>query len=93
MVGPPAPDAVRTRPPALRYRDHIGVNLLVERRPFPDNWIYVHRRRGARAHRQLSKLLAGHGGEGTLEPAHRRIFRLPRGRAQQRSDAAMTARR
>ena len=27
---------------ALRYRTHIGVNLLVEGSPFPDNWIYVH---------------------------------------------------
>ena len=27
---------------ALRYREHIGVNLLIEGRPFSDNWIYVH---------------------------------------------------
>ena len=27
---------------ALRYREHIGVNLMVEGRPFTDNWIYVH---------------------------------------------------
>ena len=27
---------------ALRYRNHVGVNLVVEGRPFPDDWIYVH---------------------------------------------------
>ena len=29
----------------LRYRSHVGVDLLVEGNPFPDNWIYVHSRR------------------------------------------------
>ena len=39
---PARPVAVRAAARALRYREHIGVNLLVEGRPFPDNWIYVH---------------------------------------------------
>jgi protoporphyrinogen oxidase len=42
MMDPKAPEAVRAAANALRYREHIGVNLLIEGRPFPDNWIYVH---------------------------------------------------
>jgi protoporphyrinogen oxidase len=42
MVTPEAPEAVRAAARALRYREHIGVNLLIEGHPFPDNWIYVH---------------------------------------------------
>ena len=42
MMDPPAPPEVLRACRALRYRNHIGVNLLVEGRPFPDNWIYVH---------------------------------------------------
>ena len=52
---------------ALRYREHIGVNLLIEGRPFPDNWIYVHSPEVAsRAHCQLPQFLAGHGGADDL---------------------------
>jgi protoporphyrinogen oxidase len=42
MAEPKAPEAVRAAARALRYREHIGVNLLIEGRPFVDNWIYVH---------------------------------------------------
>ena len=42
MARPEAPEAVRAAARALRYREHIGVNLLIEGRPFSDNWIYVH---------------------------------------------------
>ena len=42
MMEPKAPEAVRRAVRALRYREHIGVNLIVEGRPFPDNWMYVH---------------------------------------------------
>ncbi|MGH9648732.1 MAG: NAD(P)/FAD-dependent oxidoreductase, partial [Bryobacteraceae bacterium] len=42
MMEPAAPPEILAACRALRYRDHIGVNLLVEGRPFPDNWIYVH---------------------------------------------------
>ena len=42
MIEPGAPEAVRAAARMLRYRQHIGVNLLIEGRPFPDNWIYVH---------------------------------------------------
>lgn len=40
---PPAPDDVLEAARALYYRDHITVNLILNRRAiFPDNWIYVH---------------------------------------------------
>jgi protoporphyrinogen oxidase len=42
MLEPPPPREVLQACRALRYRDHIGVNLLVEGSVFPDNWIYVH---------------------------------------------------
>ncbi len=42
MFEPKAPQEVRAAARTLRYREHIGVNLLIEGRPFPDNWIYVH---------------------------------------------------
>jgi protoporphyrinogen oxidase len=42
MMQPPAPPEVLAACRALRYRNHIGVNLLIEGQPFPDNWIYVH---------------------------------------------------
>jgi len=42
MMRPAAPDAVLEACRRLRYRHHIGVNLLVSGNPFPDNWIYVH---------------------------------------------------
>jgi protoporphyrinogen oxidase len=40
---PAAPAAVLDAAKRLRYRDHITVNLLIDRRhAFPDQWIYVH---------------------------------------------------
>ena len=42
MICPEAPSEVLAACRALRYRNHVGVNLVVEGRPFPDNWIYVH---------------------------------------------------
>jgi len=42
MMKPSPPPKVISACRALRYRNHVGVNLLVEGRPFPDNWIYVH---------------------------------------------------
>jgi protoporphyrinogen oxidase len=44
MMEPSPPPAVISACRALRYRNHVGVNLLVDGRPFPDNWIYVHSR-------------------------------------------------
>src|SRR6266508_5361108 len=42
MMRPEAPAEVLHASHALRYREHIGVHLLVQGSPFPDNWIYVH---------------------------------------------------
>jgi protoporphyrinogen oxidase len=42
MFDPPPPDAVLDAGRALRYRDHIGVNIISAGPAFPDNWIYVH---------------------------------------------------
>ena len=42
MIEPAPPPEVIAACHALRYRNHIGVNLLVEGRLFPDNWIYIH---------------------------------------------------
>lgn len=40
---PHAPDDILEAARALYYRDHITVNLILNRRAiFPDNWIYVH---------------------------------------------------
>jgi protoporphyrinogen oxidase len=44
MMSPAAPDDVVQACRSLRYRDHIGVHLKLEGRPFRDNWIYVHAR-------------------------------------------------
>jgi protoporphyrinogen oxidase len=42
MMDPAPPSEVLSACRALRFRNHIGVNVIVEGRPFPDNWIYVH---------------------------------------------------
>jgi protoporphyrinogen oxidase len=42
MLSPEPPLEVVNAARALRYREHIAVNLLIEGRPFLDNWIYVH---------------------------------------------------
>jgi protoporphyrinogen oxidase len=42
MMEPAAPPEVLAACRSLRYRNHVGVNLLVEDKPFPDNWIYIH---------------------------------------------------
>jgi protoporphyrinogen oxidase len=42
MIDPPPPAEVIDAGRRLRFRNHVGVNLLVEGNPFPDNWLYVH---------------------------------------------------
>jgi protoporphyrinogen oxidase len=42
MMEPAAPPEVLAACRRLRYRNHLGVNLLVDGSPFPDNWIYIH---------------------------------------------------
>ena len=63
MMQPLPPPDVLQACSALRYREHIGVNLLVEGRPFADNWIYVHDKNVAMArianYRNFSSEMAG----------------------------------
>ena len=70
MMRPEAPLEVVAAARALRYRQHIGVNLLVEGRPFPDNWIYVHSPEVAIArianYRNFSPAMAGSDGVSPL---------------------------
>jgi len=43
ILDPPAPVEIREAAQKLFYRDHITVNLILDRPSlFPDNWIYVH---------------------------------------------------
>jgi protoporphyrinogen oxidase len=43
QIRPALPDAVLAAARSLRYRNHVGVNLVLRgQSPFPDNWIYVH---------------------------------------------------
>jgi protoporphyrinogen oxidase len=42
MLSPSAPPDVSAHASKLRYRGHIAVNLEVEGRFFPDQWLYVH---------------------------------------------------
>lgn len=44
MIDPAPPDDVLAACRALRYRDHLAVNLKLAGALFPDNWIYVHSR-------------------------------------------------
>lgn len=42
-LNPAPPDEVLEAARALYYRAHLTVNLVIRRRrPFPDNWIYIH---------------------------------------------------
>ena len=93
MIEPAAPEAVRSAAHALRYREHIGVNLLVEGRPFADNWIYVHSADVALArianYRNFSPAMAG---SHSLSPLTVEYFASPGEDFSSASDAAMTAR-
>ena len=43
QLDPPAPPEVLAAARSLRYRHHIGVNVVAKgAAPFADNWIYVH---------------------------------------------------
>ena len=63
MFEPAAPPEVKRAAEALRYRDHIAVNLVVRGKTFPDNWIYVHSKAVAMArvanYRNFSADMAG----------------------------------
>jgi protoporphyrinogen oxidase len=42
MLSPSAPPDILSHASKLRYRGHMAVNLEVEGRFFPDQWLYVH---------------------------------------------------
>ncbi len=93
MMQPEAPEAVRSAARALRFRDHIGVNLLVEGRPFPDNWIYVHSSEVALArianYRNFSPDMAG---SDELSPLTAEYFAFPGGAFSGSSDVVLADR-
>jgi protoporphyrinogen oxidase len=78
MMVPPAPDRVLAACRALRYLNHIAVNLKVRGPVFPDNWIYIHSEdvRAARIanYRNFSEAMAG-GDE--FSPLTVEYFALP----------------
>ena len=93
MVEPKAPEAVRRAARALRYREHIGVNLVIDGRPFPDNWMYVHSSDVALArianYRSFSPAMAA---TDRLSPLTVEYFASPGDELSSASDASMVAR-
>ncbi|MBM4441690.1 MAG: FAD-dependent oxidoreductase [Candidatus Rokubacteria bacterium] len=90
MIEPGAPEEVRRAAAALRYRDHIGVHLVLEGEAFPDQWIYVHapELRMARVtnHRRFSRAMAG---DGDVTPVTVEYFVTPGDELARESDAAL----
>ena len=90
---PEAPPEVLHAAHALRYREHIGVNLLVEGCPFPDNWIYVHSSEVAVArianYRNFSPAMAG---SDNLSPLTVEYFASPGDALSSASDTSLIAR-
>jgi len=93
MMDPPPPGPVIKASGALRYRDHIAVNLVVKGNPFPDNWIYVHSSDVAVArianYRNFSPDMAGNAG---LSPITAEYFSWPCDGLSIASDGALTKR-
>ena len=93
MMEPAAPPEVLRACEALRYREHIGVNLRVEGHPFADNWIYVHDRSVAMArignYRNFSSAMAG---SADLSPLTIEYFTFPGDDISLASDDALIER-
>ena len=93
MMQPEAPPEVLRAARALRYREHIGVNLLIEGRPFPDNWIYVHSPEVAVArianYRNFSPAMVG---SGDISPLTVEYFAFAGDQFSLSSDVALIAR-
>ena len=90
---PQPPSEVVSAARELRYREHIAVNLLIEGRPFSDNWIYVHSPDLAVArvtnYRNFSSDMAG---SAEVSPLTLEYFAFPGDRLSQASDASLIAR-
>jgi protoporphyrinogen oxidase len=93
MIEPEPPRAVQEAARALRYRDHVGVNLVIEGQPFPDNWIYVHSKEVELArianYRNFSPVMAANDG---LSPLTVEYFAFPGDKFSAASDEAMVER-
>jgi protoporphyrinogen oxidase len=93
MMDPPPPDAVLRACRSLRYRDHIGVNLLLQGPVFADNWLYVHSGSVAMArvasYRSFSPDMAG-GRD--VSPLTMEYFAFPQDALSSASDAQLIAR-
>lgn len=90
MMEPAAPGEVVDACRRLRYRNHIGVNLLVEGTPFPDNWIYVHSKDVAMArissYSNFSREMSGRAG---FSPLTVEYFAFPDDALWNSTDAAL----
>ena len=93
MITPQPPSAVMNAARALKYREHIGVNLLIEGCPFPDNWIYVHSPELAVArvanYRNFSPAMAG---SPQVSPLTLEYFASPGDPLSQASDKSLISR-
>jgi len=41
-LSPPPPYTIMQAASRLKFRGHITVNILIKRKIFPDNWVYIH---------------------------------------------------
>ena len=89
MMRPQAPVEALHAARALRYRQHIGVNLMVEGNPFVDNWI-VHSPEVATArvanYRNFSRAMAG---SDNVSPLTAEYFASPGDELSTASDATL----
>jgi protoporphyrinogen oxidase len=90
MMHPSAPPQVLSACCALRYRNHVGVNLIVEGNPFPDNWVYVHSKEVDMArianYANFSPAMSSRPG---ISPLTVEYFCFPRDQIWQRPDDAL----
>jgi protoporphyrinogen oxidase len=93
MMYPSAPPEVLSACRALRYRNHVGVNLIVEGRPFPDNWIYIHSEEVGMArianYANFSQAMSSRSG---ISPLTVEYFCFPRDQVSNSSDGALIER-
>ena len=94
QLDPPPPSEIIAAARGLRYRNHIGVKLVIEgESPFPDNWIYVHSPEVKMArvsnYRNFSKEM---GASAACNPVTIEYFCFPGDEIWESSDEALIAR-
>jgi protoporphyrinogen oxidase len=88
MMEPSAPLEVLSACHALRYRNHLGVNLIVQGCPFPDNWIYVHSKHVGMARiANYANFSAAMSGRAGISPLTVEYFCFPHDQLWQAPDA------